>query len=402
MVSSWTRNTPKSCPSYLDRLPDDVLILIISQCRIDDVLSLRLTDRKLSALILAYITTISPAVARRTFPNSVRLLTRPPNGYTFAWLKGLIPEQLAAVLVDRHRFAHDWGTDNRYGIPAEDPFGDELRTRVATGWHVLQKLSVISQEVYKLKPGGLGLSTKELGLAIFSPTRFKFALAEARERLVLERRLAHIESLSESAAKDYKLMFLLLSSVFRMSLVTNYIEDYVPWIFDWGYGIDGQRLLRRGNSWMTWFILHEGPFLFWQQWCVQDPLNPNSKNFIRNKSLQTWLGKDSAATKFTPDFPPDEWKDANEKEHALQRDSAYKVQLTMERQTGTQDLLAANPIPFFTRYSECRRLRYHDGTPEPDETLTDVPFHVEFRCPEALSRRYAVLRLAYSARMPRD
>jgi hypothetical protein len=172
-------------------------------------------------------------VARQTFPNAVRLLERPLEGnYTFSWLKGLIPKQLAAVLVDRHRFAHDWG-DNRYGIPAEDPFGDDLRARVANGWHVLQKLSAISQDVYKIKPGNLGLSTKELGFALFSPTRFRFSVVEARERLAMERRQKYIESSSESSAKDYKLMFLLLSSVFRMSLVTNYIEEYIPWIFDW-------------------------------------------------------------------------------------------------------------------------------------------------------------------------
>ncbi|KAF2817320.1 uncharacterized protein BDZ99DRAFT_457068 [Mytilinidion resinicola] len=406
MVSSWARNAPKSGPSGIDRLPDDVVILILSQCQIDDILSFCLTNRRLYTIILAYITTIGPSVARRTFPNAVRLLNRPLEGnYTLAWLKGLIPQQLAAILVDRHRFAHDWG-NTRYGIPAEDPWGDELRTRVVNGWHVLQKLSAISQEAYKLKPSALGLSTKELGLALFSPTRFRFVLTEARERHALERRLVYIESLPESSAKDYKLMFLLLSSVFRMSLSTNNIEDYIPWIFDWGHGIDGQRLLRRGNSWMTWYILHEGPSIFWQQWCVQDPANPESKNYIRDKSLQTWLGKDSAVQRFTPNFPSDEWKDVNEKEHALQRDSAYKVQLAMEKQTGSQDRAMANQIPSlfdnFTRYSDCRRLRFQEGAPEPDETMTDVPFHVEFRCPEELNKRYSVLRLASTSRLPRD
>jgi hypothetical protein len=114
------------------------------------------------------------------------------------------------------------------------------------------------------------------------------------------------------------------------------------------------------------------------------------------------LGKDGAAPKFPPNFPPDEWKDVNEKEHALQRDSAYKIQQAMERRTGTQDLAAANPIPYFTKYSECRRLRYQDGAPDTAETMMDVPFHVEFRCPEELNKRYGVLRFASSSRMPRD
>jgi len=174
-------------------------------------------------------------------------------------------QQLAAILVDRHRFAHGWA-NNRYGIPAEDPFRDELRERVANGWRVFKRLSDISQEVYRITPARLVLSKKELSLALFNRARLKLLVLEYQENIILERRLDFIKSIPDKDAKDYQLMFLLLSSVFRVSLTTNYGEKYQPWIFDWGHGIDDQRLVRKGESWMTWYILHEGPSLFWQQW----------------------------------------------------------------------------------------------------------------------------------------
>jgi hypothetical protein len=130
-------------------------------------------------------------------------------------------------------------------------------------------------------------STTDLAWKVFYPSRFEFEVFRQREDLILKRRLEYIKNLTDDLAKDYKLMFMLLSSVFRTS-VSNYGDDFKPWIFDWGCGIDGQRLLRRGNSWLTWFILHEGPDLFWQQWWALPSDRAETKNYIRDRSIVFW------------------------------------------------------------------------------------------------------------------
>jgi hypothetical protein len=381
---------------WIDELPEDVLILILCQCRIDELFTLRLTNVKLRDLTSAYIPSIAPSVARSTFPLSDVLLAPPvdPSLYTLEWLKGLIPQQLASILVDRHRFAHEWSPFARYGIPAEDPYGDELRARVANGWCVLQRLSRISREVYGMHAKNVLKSTTDLAWKVVHPSRFKFEVFRQREDLILRRRLEYIKSLPNDLAKDYKLMFMLLSSAFRTS-ISNYGDDYKPWIFDWGCGIDGQRLLRRGNSWLTWFVLHEGPDLFWQQWWVLPPELSQTKNYIRDRSIEAWFGK----TKITPEdfirqFLPKEWEDVNEKWHDIQRDYAFKIQKALEEKAAaaSNGFASVNPILYFTQYAECRQLREEAGIGPVDETLSHVPFHVDFRCPEELFQKFCMLR----------
>lgn len=380
---------------WFDELPEDVLILILCQCRIDELLTLRFTSSKTRDVISEYITTIAPCVARSTFPLSHLILVppEPPSRPTLQWLKGLIPQQLAAILVDNHRNCHDW-SQQRYGIPAEDPHGSVLRARVANGWLVLRRLSLISEEVYNLHERNVLKSTTDLAWKLVHPSRFKFEVFRQREDLILERRLEYIKNISDDLARDYKLMFMLLSSAFRTS-VSNYGDDYKPWIFDWGCGIDGRRLLRRGNSWLTWFVLHEGPELFWQQWWMLSSDLTSTKNHIRDRSIEAWFGK----TKITYDdfirqFLPKEWNDVNEKWHDIQRDYASKVQKAMEAKasSASTDFMSVNPILYFTQYAEAKQLREESGMPPVKETLSHVPFHIDFRCPEELFQKFCMLR----------
>lgn len=391
------RSSPSRAPErrWLEELPEDVLILIICQCRVGELLNLRLTSSKTRNLISEYIATIAPSVARATFPLSDHLLSPPddPSLYTVDWLKRLIPQQLASILVDRHRFSHEW-MQQRYGIPAEDPYGDVLRCRVANGWCVLRRLSKISEDVYRMHAKNVLRSTTDLAWKVVHPSRFKFEVFRQREDLILRRRLEYIQRLPDDLARDYKLMFMLLSSAFRTS-ISNYGDDYKPWIFDWGCGIDGQRLLRRGNSWLTWFVLHEGPELFWHQWWALCPDLPQTKNHIRDRSIEAWFGK----TKITPDdfirqFLPKEWNDVNEKWHDIQRDYAFKVQKAMEEKasSGFVDFRSVNPIIYFTQYAECKQLREEAGLPPVAETMSHVPFHIDFRCPEELFQKFCMLR----------
>ncbi|KAF2014030.1 hypothetical protein BU24DRAFT_425034 [Aaosphaeria arxii CBS 175.79] len=376
-------------------LPDDVLIIVCSQCQLDELLALRLTTFRIRNLIDHHLATIAPAVGRSSLPLAGLLNAPLPNRscYTIEWLKALIPRQLAAILVDRHRSSVD-GTQLRYGIPAEDPFGEELRERVANGWCVLRRLSRISEQVYDLDPRLVLKSSTDLAWKVVNPARFKFELFRQREDLVLTRRLAYVEELPSHLARDYRLMFMLLSSAFRTS-VSNYGDDYKPWVFDWGCGIDGQRLLRRGNSWLTWFLLNEGPDLFWQQWQMLPADEPNTKNYIRDRSIETWFGKNKADPEdFIRQFLAKEWEDVNEKWHNIQRDHAQKVHRAMEEKAtkGMTDFASTSPIVYFTQYAEVRRQRELSGLPPVAETLSHVPFHIDFRCPEELFQKFCALR----------
>ncbi|KAF2119580.1 hypothetical protein BDV96DRAFT_596287 [Lophiotrema nucula] len=391
---SYSSRSAQRC--WFDDLPEDVLILICSQCRIDEILKLRLTSKKIRNLISQYIATIAPASARSTFPRA-QILLKPLEDrslYTLHWLKGLIPQQLAAILVDRHRFSHEW-TPERYGIPAEDDYGNDLRARVTNGFYALRHLSNISQQVYNMDEKDIVERTKtSRARKLIQPSKHDFELFRRREDMILKQRLEYIEGMSCQMARDYKLMFMLLSSVFRTSL-SNHGTDYAPWIFDWGCGIDGQRLLRRGNSWLTWFVLHEGPDLFWNQWWSFDPTDHKTSNYIRDRSIESWFGK----SKMTPEdfirqFLPKEWNDINEKWHGVQRDYAFRVQKAMQDKavSSTYDFTAVNPIMYFTQYVEVRQSREACGAPPIVETLSHVPFHIDFRCPEELFQKFCALR----------
>src|SRR4051812_13599678 len=79
----------------LTDLPDDVLILVYSQCRIDELFTLRLASTKTRNLIDEYITTIAPSVARSTLPLSDHLLARlmkTGSPFNFRLLKAVVPE----------------------------------------------------------------------------------------------------------------------------------------------------------------------------------------------------------------------------------------------------------------------------------------------------------------------
>lgn len=347
-------------------LPDDILILVYAECSIDELLTLRVTDRKSRSLIFEYINTIAPSVAHTTFPRCYNLLLHKPIRYTVQWLEDLIPQQLAAILVDRHRIAHD-SSQQRYGIPAEDAYGDELRARIANGWRVLRRLTDISRTIQgSVAPTFRTVS--DFTLKMRRPSR-KMHSSWQKEDLVLERRLTYIASMSVQDAKDYKLMFMLLSSSFRTSIF-NVGEDHKPWVFDWGSGIDGQRLFRKGNSWLAWFVLAEGPDLFWKQWWTLPYNSPRSRNYIRDRAVDVWAGTSRELA-----------------DH--QRDHARRIQEAINNKANVStDFASVNPIPYFTQYAECRLSRWKHGILPVKETMSHVPFHVEFRCPEELLEQH--------------
>jgi len=356
----------------LVNLPDDILILICSHCRIDELLTLRLTTRKTRNLIDEYISTIGPSVARSTLPLSDHLLSRHESAtstFTLQSLKALIPEQLAAILVDRHRIADEW-LQSRYGVPAEDPFGDGLRERVAHGWRILRDLSNISRTEHDTK--GTPKSATDLKNMIFRPAHFKMEALKYKEDIILQKRLDYIARLSQRQTQDYKIMYILFSSAFSTSF-SNMGEEYKPWPFDFGDGIDGQRELRKGKTWLSWYILAEGPDLFWQQWWSLPHNDPQTKNHIRDRAIE--------AFEQTPEKLAD-----HQRILARTLQKAVNVRASLET-----DFDESNPVRYFAAYAKERLMRRQAGIPATREILDHVPFLVNFRCPEEIVKRHEAL-----------
>jgi hypothetical protein len=360
--------------SSLVDLPDDVLILICSQCRIDELFTLRLTCAKLRNIIDEYITSIAPSVARSTFPLCEHLLTKSANTnlpLTFRSLKALIPEQLASILVDRHRIADEW-LQSRYGIPAEDAFGDALRDRVANGWRVLRDLSNISRTEYCLNTRGARKSPAHFANKIFRPTQSKLETLIHTEDIILRKRLEYLELLGPKQAQDYKVMFVLLSSAFSTS-ISNIGDEHKPWPFDFGGGIDGQRELRKGKTWLSWFVLAEGPDLFWQQWWALPDSDPTTRDWIRDRAIESFT-------------------DTPKKLSDHQRVLARTFQVAVNEQAMLESAFEeSNPVRYFSQYAEHRLCRREAGLPPAQEILENVPFLVNFRCPEEVVKRHAAV-----------
>jgi hypothetical protein len=377
MPSLHFRKPPRQRTGPLNSLidlPDDVIILISSQCRIDELLALRLTCAKLRNIIDEYITTIGPSVARSTFPHCEHLLGRHANAttpFTFRSLKALIPEQLASILVDRHRIADEW-MQSRYGIPAEDAFGDELRDRVASGWRVLNDLSNISRATYGVNVRGTRKTPVQLANKIFRPAFSKLEMLMQSEEAILQKRLDYLAQLEPKQAQDYKVMFVLLSSAFSTS-ISNLGEEHKPWPFDFGEGIDGQRELRKGNSWLSWYILAEGPDLFWQQWWSLPEGDATTRYYVRDRAI-------------------DAFNDTPKKLSDVQRLLARTFQVLVDDKASLETAFdASNPVRYFARYADHRMQRRQDGLSPPPEILDKVPFLINFRCPEEVVKRHWAL-----------
>ncbi|KAJ4364162.1 hypothetical protein N0V83_009617 [Neocucurbitaria cava] len=307
------------------------------------------------SLIDECILTIAPSVARTTFPHQPIKPLTPRTKYTLEWLKGLVPQQLAAILLERHRMAADDLTHFRYGIPAGDPAGDVVRARVANGWRVLQRLSNISREVH----------AKDVSIyKQLLSSRYKLESLLQKDDVVLERRLAYMKNLSDDLAKDYRFMFTLLSATFSTS-IKNIGGDHEPWIFDFGDGIDGQRAIRRGESWLTWFVLAEGPEMFWKQWWSL-PLE-SSQNYIRDLALSTFRKLPSALT-----------------DH--QRALAQRYAESTYKSAALHDLF--NSLRLLGDYATRRSQDEQAGGTQEKRVMAHVHFPVNFRCPDDVVKKF--------------
>ncbi|KAL1394053.1 hypothetical protein HDK64DRAFT_261701 [Phyllosticta capitalensis] len=291
------------------RLPDEILVLIFECCDIDSLLALRLTCRAFRTLITTYESTIVQAVARSTFPGC-KLILRPPQDadpqkppYNLKWLTGLIPQFLATIIVDRHRYCGA-PLPMLDGIPAEDEIGDEIRDHVARGFRILEALSLIAQYVEETPDSKI---ESKLPAALVSRTpvpRPRFSIkhnrvfrayrkttralsswrrpqesAERKKRALIQRRQdltttlqCHFiqKRLSPSDAAAFDAMWAILRPAFAHH---RYFDDAYgassAGVLDWGK--PDRRDVFSDNSWANWFVLRAGASFWWRYYWVHRP-----------------------------------------------------------------------------------------------------------------------------------
>jgi hypothetical protein len=342
----------------LHDLPEDILILIFSQCRIDELLALRLTSQHINNLISEYIVTIAPSVARSTFPQSDLLLTPLPDRsqYTLKWLLGLIPRQLAAILVDRHRLSsrNIEGRSMWAGLAAEDPLGDGLRARVTNGWYVLQHLSTISRNIHRTRSGDTSKATRGIISHLINSTQRHVDTMRDLEDLVMRTRIEYMRDLEAQDIRDYNVLMILLSAIFNPDRYAGSNDE--EWIFDWSNGIEANRTFRTGESWMTWFVLAEGADIFWKQWWSLPPHSAN--NYIYNCAAERFRRTPAALGNRQRSHA-----------HAFMR----FVKNVADAET-VEGFILVNPYRFFPK----PELYTYAGP----EIMEHVPFYVHFRRPD--------------------
>ncbi|KAK8156505.1 hypothetical protein IWX90DRAFT_496910 [Phyllosticta citrichinensis] len=294
----------------LFRLPDEILVLIFESCDIDSLLALRLTCRAFRTLITTYESTIVQAVARSTFPGC-KLILRPPQDqdpqrspYDLKWLTGLIPQFLAAIIVDRHRYCGA-PLPMLDGIPAEDEIGDEIRQHVAHGFRILEALSLITQYVEETPDSKI---ESKLPAALVSRTpvpRPRFSIkhnrvfrayrkttralsswrrpqetAERKRRALFQRRQdltttlqCHFiqKRLSPDAAASFDAMWTILRTAFahHRYFDDGYNSSAGGGVLDWGK--PDRRDVFNDNSWANWFVLRAGASFWWRYYWVNRP-----------------------------------------------------------------------------------------------------------------------------------
>ena len=307
-------------------LPEDILVLIFQSCRVHDIFSLRLTNRHSHHVLSRYSRSILPAVARATVPgNDVYILLHQTNGYhDLRSLKQLIPTFLATTLLANPSF-RSTASIGWSSIAEWDPLGDELRERLQNGWKVIKKLSNISQKLYS--PPILQLSNsfnRQTWSSIENSLQNRltlghgsqgqnFSFISQKEDMILARRLAYVESMSEADAASYMLVIRLLSKCIRyhprfdadaepilLKVGTSWARSRPKPVYDYP-GKSGMYtwytdvLIDSPGPivpWLLWFILHAGPDMFFEQW-TSTYSDLAGINHVADLTWSFWEGHDA-------------------------------------------------------------------------------------------------------------
>jgi hypothetical protein len=399
-------------------LPDDILCAILQQADLQSLFTLQLVCKSIYDMIEIYFVSIAPAVARNTFGDTAPLLLQRPQKYDMQWLVGLIPRYLATVIVDRYGLsgaAEDIPMPNNgqtcWRIPATEAGGKDLIDHVANGFKVMMKLALISKAVYRIPPrmmpveirtikgivrkrsvpwvsSKLGsITSKTMESIVLRPILSQHHYAprekskseqkedsthihaiEKYEAVILHRRKEYLLSVSPADTMDYMLMLpIFFSCLCRNQDGTPYPRKFKHDFFDWGRNCDfrGHRV-ETGNSWVNWWILHQGPLVFWQQWCPPTLYQEDKKSLVRTLLLRSWDERGyrqiEAETKATQEI---EWFLRSRMEVIA---------------PGGRTARATNPLRHFKKYvkGENGEWRTEDDVAV-EETLDDIPYFIDFQ-----------------------
>jgi hypothetical protein len=396
-------------------LPDDVLCVIFQQADLTSFFALQTVCKSIHDFTLIYISSIVPAVARNTFLETAPLLLLRPLRYDAQWLARLIPRYLATVIIDRYGLnAPEPSTGERgcYRIPATELAGEEFRSRIANGFQVMMKLSLLSKEVYGApreamfveyrrikdahRKNSAPWSASKLSGSITSKTRESIVLRpllsqhhyaprrkpkseqkedskhvktiEKLETVIFHRRKEYLLSISQRDIEDFRLMFPVFTACLRINQDgTPYPSPFKPDFFDWGGNCDSRgHRVNSGDSWVNWLILYEGPLLFWKQWCPPSLYRDNRTTMAKTQLLRSWDQRGykqvEVETKAAQDF---------------ERFLRTKVGVVA---MGGRPARATDPNPYFEQYilDENGESRLDEDSVV-EETLGNIPYFIDFR-----------------------
>jgi hypothetical protein len=396
-------------------LPDDVLCVIFQQLDLTSFFALQVVCKSIHDFTLIYISSIAPAVARNTFLDTTPLLLRRPAKYDSQWLGNLIPRYLATVIIDKYGLNASEQSTREQGccrIPAAEPAGEEFRSRVANGFQVMMKLSILSKEVYgaprdeilseyrrikeSLRKHSVPWSSSKISGSLTSKTRESVVLRpllsqhhyaprrkpkteqredskhiktiEKLEAVILHRRKDYLLSASLREIEDFRLMFPVFTACLRINQDGSpYPSPFKPDYFDWGGNCDSRgHRVNSGDSWVNWFILSEGPLLFWRQWCPPSLYDDNRTMLIRTLLLKYWDQR-------------------GYKQIEVETKAAQDIERLLRAKVGVVAMggrpgRATDPSPYFEKYlMDDRGERRSDEDLVVEETLDCIPYFIDFR-----------------------
>ena len=309
-------------------LPQDVLVLVLSYLDIWDVFSARLVNKSLQAVLLSSIRTISRQVCLNTFPNDRQLARKPANGsgeWDFDWLRDRIPRKLAAILLEhgersipaeaewgevaRYRVTRGWKVLKQLSIRYREVY--EMDEDTVMRYRLMKMESSSNSSFLQPQPQQKGENKERTSETIFHEGRLRrlaektknllhpdLSVLEAREELALAKCRQHISTLRRCDALGFMLLWdRLVCGPFRTEFAPYYDSLHEDCIGrrrclcpsycgtlaqgigtderdsgqdERGSGGDNVVTLERGNCWMTWLILRNGPRIFFRQWYSQE------------------------------------------------------------------------------------------------------------------------------------
>lgn len=287
----------------MDRLVQHqgILLLVAEQCDLTTVLSLRASSKELDRLIRLYERSIANAISNNVYRSDqyygTSLASFLPSNITC--LKDLEPlrdleasGRLAAIVVAADQGCHPEVPFHLPGIPANEPFGDALRARVAAGWMKAFELHKIVRQVHRQleQEHAVGITewpaasnearsptTKSLKNRITSSVRLsrRFALGDVISAVIKSWVMfAARSNWSSQDVVDFQLM--------TRCLMGKVIGD---WTTSQWFKMEGQFLDTRSTplwndisadyeedalSLLKFYLLYRGPFFILELWSAKD------------------------------------------------------------------------------------------------------------------------------------